>query len=552
MADEKAARLKDEGNKALQEGNTTKAIECYTEAILIEPTNHVFYSNRSAAYAKDGKYEQALEDAKKCVEIKPEWAKGYSRLGTALFFLKQYEAAEKAFEAGLKLEPNNAQLKAGLEEVQSKFAETTVGNPFRNPNLYAMLHANPKTREYLNQPDFVQILEQLKQNPNALNSGLLQDPRIIQTLGILIGVNMPDPEQESYEPPAKQEKPEKKEKEEKEEKPEKMETDSELDDNKKQALAEKELGNAAYKKKDFETAHQHYDKAKELDPTNITFYTNNAAVFFEERKFEECLKECETAVQVGRENKADYIQIAKAFARMGNTYFKQEKYEDALKYYQKSITEHRSPDIAKKCQQVEKLIKEKEREAYIDPVKAVEEKEKGNKLFKKGDFPNALKCYNEAIKRNPGDAKLYSNRAATYQKLAAFELAQKDCDECIRLDPTFVKGYTRKGGVLFALKKYIDARSAYEKALELDPNNKEARDGLNAILTSARAPTDPDEIRRRAMADPEVQSILSDPGMKIIIEQMQDNPQAIQEHLKNPEILKKIQKLMEVGILQMR
>lgn len=43
-----------------------------------------------------------------------------------------------------------------------------------------------------------------------------------------------------------------------------------------QALEEKEKGNAAYKKKDFTAALEHYDKAIELDPTNVTFLTNKA------------------------------------------------------------------------------------------------------------------------------------------------------------------------------------------------------------------------------------------------------------------------------------
>jgi hypothetical protein len=41
--------------------------------------------------------------------------------------------------------------------------------------------------------------------------------------------------------------------------------------------------------------------------TNLLF----SAVFFEEDKFEECIKECEKAVEVGRENSADFQQIAK-------------------------------------------------------------------------------------------------------------------------------------------------------------------------------------------------------------------------------------------------
>jgi len=50
----------------------------------------------------------------------------------------------------------------------------------------------------------------------------------------------------------------------------------ELPPEKKQALEEKELGNQAYKKKDFDTAISHYRKGLELDPDNMTFFTNLA------------------------------------------------------------------------------------------------------------------------------------------------------------------------------------------------------------------------------------------------------------------------------------
>lgn len=52
-------------------------------------------------------------------------------------------------------------------------------------------------------------------------------------------------------------------------------------------------------------------------------------------------------------------------------------------------------------------------------------------------YPEAIKAYTEAIKRQPDNHVNYSNRAACYIKLMALPEALKDADKCIELEPTF-------------------------------------------------------------------------------------------------------------------
>ena len=59
----------------MKAGKTEEAITLYSEAIDLDPDNHVLYSNRSVAYANVKKYQEALEDAEKTIQLKPDWPK---------------------------------------------------------------------------------------------------------------------------------------------------------------------------------------------------------------------------------------------------------------------------------------------------------------------------------------------------------------------------------------------------------------------------------------------------------------------------------------------
>jgi stress-induced-phosphoprotein 1 len=80
--------------------------------------------------------------------------------------------------------------------------------------------------------------------------------------------------------------------------------------------------------------------------------------------------------------RADYKLIAKAFGRIGSAFVKKGDLTSAIKYFQKSLSEHRTPDVLAKLKEAEKTKSEADRLAYIDPKISAEEREKGNAFFK--------------------------------------------------------------------------------------------------------------------------------------------------------------------------
>ena len=80
---------------------------------------HRLYINRSAAYASLRLWDKAIADGNECVRLRPDWAKGYCRLGAAYEGLSDLARAEAAYTEGLEREPENALLQISLFRVCS-------------------------------------------------------------------------------------------------------------------------------------------------------------------------------------------------------------------------------------------------------------------------------------------------------------------------------------------------------------------------------------------------------------------------------------------------
>mmetsp|Transcript_70721 Transcript_70721/g.183546 ORF Transcript_70721/g.183546 Transcript_70721/m.183546 type:complete len:768 (-) Transcript_70721:335-2638(-) len=121
----RAQEHKTKGNEAFAAGNWLEAVEQFTSAIEEDPSDQVFFSNRSAANLKLLRTADAVDDAEQCVRLAPDWVKGHSRLGAALWADRQLKEAVQAFDAGLKLDPDNEAMIKSRKDVLEELEKET-------------------------------------------------------------------------------------------------------------------------------------------------------------------------------------------------------------------------------------------------------------------------------------------------------------------------------------------------------------------------------------------------------------------------------------------
>ncbi|CAL1396591.1 unnamed protein product [Linum trigynum] len=113
-------------------------------------------------------------------------------------------------------------------------------------------------------------------------------------------------------------------------------------------------------------------------------------------------------------------------------------------------------------------------------------KDQGNEFFKAGNFLKAAALYTQAIKLDPSNPTLYSNRAAAFLQLVKLSKALADAETTIKLNPQWEKGYFRKGCVLEAMERYDDALASFQEALQYNPQSAEVSRKIKRITLLAK------------------------------------------------------------------
>jgi len=225
-----------------------------------------------------------------------------------------------------------------------------------------------------------------------------------------------------------------------------------------------------------------------VDGANHILYSNRSAAYSKQNNWKSALADAQKCVELGP-------TWGKGYFRLGQCLHHFKRYEEAIHVYKTGLQHEPSNDALKKGVE-ESQREENERKAAKaagrdkadseSMKKAAELKQKGNDALAAKDFKKAIEFYSLACNIDTDNAVIFSNRSAAYANLGQWSEAWADAQRATFLDPKYGKGWQRKGLACQKLGKFSDAKVAYNRALDLDPQNEQLKAALASVVVEEK------------------------------------------------------------------
>lgn len=351
---------KENGNQLYKIKQYRSALPLYTEAIELCPETASYYGNRAACYIMLSLYQDALEDARKSVQLDSSFVKGYIRILKCAIALGDVMTAEHAVKNIKSLEPNNNTIKTELIslEVLKKFEADAVRaydkKDFRtvvycmdrciaqSPNCGRYKTTKGECLAYLGRFEEAQeivngLLHTDKGNAEAIyvrGMCLFYEDNIDSACNHFMQVLRLAPDHNKA---------------------------MELYKKAKLLKKKKDEGNDAFKNGRYQDALNLYTEALNIDSfnkkTNAKLYFNRATVYSKLNKLQEAISDCTLALSLDD----NYL---KALLRRAKCYMDQGEFEDAVRDYEKAWKMDKSRENKRLLQEAKLALKKSKRKDY--------------------------------------------------------------------------------------------------------------------------------------------------------------------------------------------
>ena len=108
-------------------------------------------------------------------------------------------------------------------------------------------------------------------------------------------------------------------------------------------------------------------------------------------------------------------------------------------------------------------------------------KEIGNSFFKQSNFIEAINYYEKAIEINNSIDILYSNKGTCEKCLKKYKESIKDYQTALKINPNNSKNLNRLASVFIIIGNLTEAKKIQQKVLTLEPNNLKYKEQMNII-----------------------------------------------------------------------
>lgn len=471
------------GNTHYNNGNYDEAINCFTQLVNQNPSDFNAYQNLGSCYHMKKDFLKAVQNFEKSIGINPNYASAHKSLGNAYFDNFKDEEAIESYKKGLALEPNDS-----------------------ITNYYLGFLYNKK-QIYINAIEYFEkavVIEQKAETYNELGNSYYKLYDYVKALDYFTKARDINPAEDLYQNNI-------------------TSTQQAIDQfsanqAKLRSLQFNEKGNSYHRNNEFDLAIDNYKLAIDKDPLDVTLYRNLGGSYVAKKDDESAHEIYLKGLNLNNNDAQMYNELGCCYTRLNQFDKAAISFEKALKLEPLDAVFKQNLDYAKEQSSLTPDQIQANNEAFNLNKTATE-------LFNHQNFHEALGFYQRSLTLNPNDAVINFNVANTFSNLKNYQEGLAYAKKAVELDAAntsylnllgnininlgqlhegidiFQKilaisesgeTFNNLGTAYFRLHQYKLAIYHFQKAVDLNPDDKTYKTNLKNALTNEKTYADLD------------------------------------------------------------